>query len=254
MLSGLKINNAKSGQGSNVMFLPKIVAELLNADFDGDTVQVLFNLANTNVELFNDILNGLLAAQKATKAQLDAVKGEKEPDTAASYGANMIKEIAALTNPNVAASFATSTHFGQFLLGHGSNESTRRKALLAANRKMTGKDNDFATNVIDTLFRDFASETIEQKGISAKKSLLDILKSPDVAWDADILGRLEDAVFNYKGTKEQDELLSQYKFELADEAKTLFSINLLEHFYGEDASLETLKAMGIFDEKALEDK
>jgi len=38
MLAGLKINTPESGQGSNVLFLPQIVAELLNADFDGDTV------------------------------------------------------------------------------------------------------------------------------------------------------------------------------------------------------------------------
>jgi len=52
----------------------------------------------------------------------------------------MIKEMEALTNPNVGAGFTSSTRFGQFHLGMGSFKNTRTQDLLEAHRDMSGAD------------------------------------------------------------------------------------------------------------------
>jgi len=96
-----------------------------------------------------------------------------------------------------------------------------------------------------------ASEIVEQQGISAKKTLEQILINPDEAWDSDTLEKLEDAIFNYTGSDEHNALLERYGVKFAENSKMLFSMNDINAVFG-DRAKEILSGTGIFNQTALE--
>lgn len=243
VLAGLKVNtDIKEGQAANVLLLPKLVAELLNGDFDGDIVQAFFNLASENMEvatvLFEQMKQDALQTQARLKESGEWDKAGKKNSEAA---LDLIKEAEMLINPQAAASYTASVHQAQEALGLSSyrNTDTRNKMQIWRERNHA----DESQYIKDEVYRSVASQMVEQMGISAKKTQGQILENPDVGWDPSTLTKLADAVFNYTGSKENEEILNRFQLKTEEDAKVQEIIQALINGLGEE---KVLKA-GILD-------
>ena len=249
---GLKINSKDATQGSDVIMLPEMLAEQLKADFDGDIVQVLFNLASKNSKVFNELVKKAIAEQKETEKRLEEAKKGQPQKTNADYSEQYLKEAQVITNPQAVASFTNVTKQGQFGLGLASYNNTETQFNLKAYRQKHKKDTPEQI-IKDNILGALAASVVEQNGISAKKGLERVLGNPDAAWDGDNLNKLRNAFFNYSGTKEQKALIEAYSKDVVDSGnfqtdpiiQTL--ITAMEQTYGKDA----MQATGLFDEKKL---
>lgn len=243
VLAGLKINtDVKDGQAANVLLLPKLVAELLNGDFDGDIVQAFFNLASENMEvatvLFEQMKQDALLTQERLKKSGEWDKEGKKNSEAA---LDLIKEAEMLVNPQAAASYTASVHQAQEALGLSSyrNTDTRNKMQIWREKNHA----DESQYIKDEVYRSIASQMVEQMGISAKKTQGQILQNPDVAWDPGTLTKLADAVFNYTGSEENEEILKRFELKTEEDAKVQEIIQALINGLGEEAVLKS----GILD-------
>ena len=192
-----------------------MLAEQLKADFDGDIVQVFFNLASKNAKTFFALMEKAVEEQKETEKRLEEAKKTSKKKTNADYSEQYLKEAPVITNPQVAASFTNVSKFGQFGLGSASYSNTETQFNLRAYREKH-KSETPKQIIRDNMIGALASSVVEQNGISAKKGLERVLKNEDAAWDGDNLNKLREAFFNYTGSQEQYDLITAYSQDIVD--------------------------------------